>query len=199
MLSIEAFRSDQPLWITTTERILNFAFAAGAAYQTDALRAVEELNKAFQPIWRNQQQRYKALRSLCELTRTTRIIRYWALALGPEDPTKAKQLYNLALELAKLSIAETLEILDNDSNLEGQSPQNILQALGDNLNATMSRSSNLDASSFMYGLLDNAAQLAQLFPIQSLNLGFTKRLLLIIERSAVEQFQLKSVSTWNAR
>lgn len=194
VMVIEAFRSDQPIWVTTIARVLNVAFAASAAYANDARRAVRELDEAFRPLWQDRQQRYKALRSLCELTRTTRILRYWALALGPEDPAKAKQLYNLAFDLAKFSIAETLQILNSDPNLENQSPHNFLQALGDNLSATMSRSSNLDASSFMYGLLDNAAQLAQLFPIQSLNPDFTKRLLLLMERSAVEQFQLKSVS-----
>jgi hypothetical protein len=165
------------------------------AYQFDGRAAVQELDDAFRPIWQNRQERYKALRSLCELTRMTRIIRYCALALVPENPAKAKQLYNLTFELAKLSIAETLEILNSDISLESPSPQNILQVLGNNLNATMSRSSNLDASSFMYGLLDNAAQLAQLFPIQSLNLDFTKRLLLLMEKPSTGQFQLKSVST----
>ena len=135
---------------------------------------------------------------LCELTRTIRIIRYWALALNAEDHEKAKYLDELAQDLAKLAIAETLKILDNDPNLENQSPQNIFQSLGDNLNATLSRTSSLGAFSYMYGLLDNAAQLGQLFPIQSLNIDFTKRLWAIMTSSAVEQFQLKSVSTWTA-
>ncbi|KAI9741127.1 MAG: SPS-sensor component ptr3 [Cirrosporium novae-zelandiae] len=189
----KSFQSDQPIWVTAVAKVLNFTFAVGVAYQYDGRRMAIELDEGFRAIRHNQQERYRALRSLCEVARATRIIRYWSLSLGSENPNRAKNLYNLASNLARLSIRETLEILNSDKSLETQAPSNLFKTVGENLSAALSRSNNLDSSSYMYGLLDNSAQLAQLFPIQNLSPAFTERLWLLIRHSSVEQFKEKSM------
>src|SRR5436190_14261579 len=64
----------------------------------------------------------------------------------------------------------------------------------DQVNATLGRASQLNDYFFVYGILDNVAQLAKIFPIERLEPGFPMRLLGLLEKSSNKKLHAKSVS-----
>jgi hypothetical protein len=193
---IKFFKSDQPIVVTIFSRVLNVAFAAANAYQYNGPAVVVELDSAFRTLRARRQDKYKALGSLTELTRTIKIIYLWGLA---EDRS---QLDDLAYQLAKLAVEHTIEILNSDPQLELQSQPGVLWRIGESVAANLARSSNLDSFSYMIGLLDNLAQIAQMFPVRSesflsksLSPDYTLSLRLwrLMATSNAVQFHLKAI------
>lgn len=193
---IKFFKSDQPIVVTIFSRVLNVAFAAGNAYQYNGRAVVVELDSAFRTLRARRQDKYKALGSLTELTRTIKIIYLWGLAEG------RSQLDDLAYQLAKLAVEHTIAILDSDPQLELQSQPSVLWRIGESVGANLARSSNLDNFSYMIGLLDNLAQIAQMFPVRSERLlskslspeyTLSLRLWQLMAKSKAVQFHLKAI------
>lgn len=193
---IKFFKSDQPIVMAIFSRVLNVAFAAGNAYAYNGRAVVVELDAAFQNLRARRQDKYKALGSLTELTRTIKIIYLWGLAEG------RPQLDDSAYQLAKLAVKHTVEILNRDTQLELQSQPSVLWRLGESVGANLARSSNLDSFSYMIGLLDNLAQIAQMFPVRSATFLSTSlspdytlslRLWQLIAKSKAVQFHLKAI------